>query len=331
VINWPQPARWYATGRAALAALPAAGVSTATTWVPEYFCPNTTAYLRRHVRVRRYADDPSRPFPIWSSLRPNPGDIVVAVDYFGVRDATPWTAWEGRIGLTLVADQSHDPAGDWARRIGASLGFASLRKTLPVPDGAIVWSLSGRALPREPDRRSGASDAKLAAMLLKREYLDRAGKPDLKARFRELQELGERAIDRANLAESAALFTREYLSRGIPIAWRRRRRANVRAFLAAINGWRAAEPLFDRWPRDAAPLGAVLVFGSSAQRDRARERLRRADVYCPVHWTLAPGASPQASRLAGRILTIPSDQRYTSADMRRIARVLRGGTTHSRS
>jgi hypothetical protein len=47
-------------------------------------------------------------------------------------------------------------------------------------------------------------------------------------------------------------------------------------------------------------------------------------VYCPVHWP-APAETEAAVRnLSAKILTIPADQRYTLADMDRVAAIVRG-------
>jgi malonyl CoA-acyl carrier protein transacylase len=82
--------------------------------------------------------------------------------------------------------------------------------------------------------------------------------------------------------------------------------------------------LFTEWPADAAPLGAVLVFASAEDRDAASEALRRAGVYCPVHWAdAADSRSERVRELAVRILTIPTDWRYSAADMARVASLAR--------
>ena len=66
--------------------------------------------------------------------------MVVGVNYFGVREAEPWQAWRERTECILVEDHAHDPASAWATTSTADYAFSSLRKTLPVPDGAILWS-----------------------------------------------------------------------------------------------------------------------------------------------------------------------------------------------
>jgi hypothetical protein len=244
------------------------------------------------------------------------------VNYFGIRSGEGWQAWRDRTECVLVEDHAHDPASEWATASRADYAFSSLRKTLPVPDGAILWSPRGRELPEQPAGGAYGSELKLAAMLLKGEYLG-GGDDKLKERFRRLQLDGE-----ARLAESpvagASPATREALVRGVPLPWRARRGENAASLIASLHGWDAAEPLFSEWPADAAPLGAVFVFESGAERDRVRELLREGGVYCPVHWADAAASdSDRVRRLAEQILTIPADWRYSAADMARIASLVR--------
>jgi hypothetical protein len=187
-----------------------------------------------------------------------------------------------------------------------------------VPDGAILWSPRGLPLPDQPAGGADGSELKLAAMLLKGEYL--AGSDDkLKERFRRLQVDGEERLAQSAVAGASAT-TREALVRGVPLPWRARRSENTARLLAALHDWSAAEPLFGEWPADVAPLGAVFVFGSGEERDRVRALLRESGVYCPVHWAdAATSSSDRVRELAERILTIPTDWRYSATDMARIA------------
>jgi hypothetical protein len=319
--RWPEGAVWFALGRHALQALlPRLGAPRL--WLPDYFCHEVAEHWADAAEVQLYEDDPRWPEPRWESLRPGPRDAVVAVNYFGVRSGDAWQAWRSRTRCVLVEDHAHDPASEWANASEADYAFSSLRKTLPVPDGAILWSPRGLELPDQPAGGADGSELKLAAMLLKGEYLGR-GDEALKDRFRRLQLDGEERLAASRVA-GASPATREALVRGVPLPWRAKRAENAARLIAGLDGWDAAEPLFETWPADAAPLGAVFVFETSGDRDRIRELLREAGVYCPVHWAdAATSSSERVRELAERILTIPTDWRYGAADMARIASLLR--------
>ena len=272
--------------------------------------------------VATYPDDPRRAEPEWSTLQPDATDVVIPVNYFGVRSGQCWRTWRERNPCILVEDHSHDPVSGWARESTADYAFASLRKTLPVPDGAILWSPRGLPLPSTGNSESAASALKLAAMLWKREYLLGTSTPDAKSTYRAWQQEGERAFDESPVSFATHL-SQKYLSYGVPAKWRKRRIANTNSLLSKLQGASGLRPIFSDWPRGAAPLGAVLEFDSRERRDAIRERLQRHGVYCPVHWPVTARCDPAARDLAGRLLTIPTDQRYTAQDMEKIAVFLR--------
>ena len=319
--RWPETAVWYALGRHALAAL-IRRVGSPRVWLPDYFCHEVARSWSEVAEIELYEDDPRWPAPRWETLRPGPRDAVLAVNYFGVRSREPWRAWREETSCVLVEDHAHDPASEWATTSDADYAFSSLRKTLAVPDGAILWSPRGLPLPDQPAGGADGSELKLAAMLFKGEYL--AGRNgELKERFRRLQLDGEERLA-GSQAAGASPATREALVRGVPLPWRARRSENTARLLAALDRWEAAEPVFTEWPADAAPLGAVFVFEDGEERNRVREELREAGVYCPVHWADADMSSSDRVRdLAARILTIPTDWRYGAADMARVALLAR--------
>jgi hypothetical protein len=316
---WPRPAVWHALGRHAVEAL-VEMLRPGTLWLPDYFCHEVAVGWEGLVEVRTYEDDPRWAEPQWESLLTARGDMVLAVNYFGASEGTTWEVRSGD-DFVLVEDHSHDPFSPWAVGSNADYAFSSLRKTLPVPDGAILWSPRGLDLPPQPRQTAEGSELKLAAMLLKGRYLENAGDDALKERFRRLQIEGEEQLGKAPVA-AASQAAREAVIGGAPLPWRVRRADNAVHLLGALSGLGIAEPLFDEWPAGAAPLGVVHLFESQEARDRARETLREAGVYCPVHWPIEP-ASERVRDLSARVLTIPTDWRYSAADMERVASLLR--------
>jgi hypothetical protein len=314
---WPRPAIWYALGRHAVEAL-VEMLRPRTLWLPDYFCHEAAVGWERLVEIRTYEDDPRWPEPRWETLEAAPSDVVVAVNYFGARER----GFDEQGGdFVLIEDHSHDPFSPLAIGSSSDFAFSSLRKTLPVPDGAILWSPCGRDLPPQPRVTAEGSELKLAAMLLKGRYLENGG-DRLKERFRRLQIEGEEQLGKASVA-AASTAAREAVVGGAPLPWRVRRADNALYLLGALPGLAIAEPLFEEWPAGAAPLGVVLHFESQEARDRVREALRTAGVYCPVHWQIENPASERVLDLSARVLTIPTDWRYSAEDMERIASLLR--------
>jgi hypothetical protein len=314
-VPWPKDARWYLLGRHALVALlQAFPPASRRLWVPSYFCFAVSDYWRSFIEVISYRAYPQCAEPEWSTLQPTADDVVIAVNFFGINSGDVWRSWRESNQCILVEDHSHDPVSGWALRSNADYAFASLRKTLPVPDGGILWSPRGLSLPPSGTDESGASTLKLAAMLWKREYLAGNSSLEAKSTYREWQQSGEHAFDTSTISFATHL-SQQYVSSGVPVEWRNRRVENARRLLSALNGNREFQPIFEEWPQDAAPLGVVLEFDSHKQRDAIRLRLQENKIYCPVHWPPTATCEPTARDLADRLLTLPTDQRYGSQEM----------------
>jgi hypothetical protein len=322
-VPLPEPATWFLLGRHAVVDLLRGVPSIARRlWVPGYFCHDVADYWRGFCPIAIYADDPRRQEPDWATLQPSKNDIVLAVNYFGFRSGEPWQQWRKRQACILLEDHSHDPVSVWAQHSQADYAFSSLRKTMPVPDGAILWSPQGHPLPQTTEEEFAGSALKLAAMIWKREYLEGRASPAVKSIYRQWQRAGEDALERSTKVFSATRFSRQYLAAGVPVRWRHRRELNVRRLLRQYQTSSRIHPVFVSWPPGSTPSGAVFRFDSPTSRDRTRKRLEAARIYCPIHWPAPSHCDQTVRELAATILTVPTDHRYGNVDMDRILRVL---------
>jgi hypothetical protein len=292
-------------------------------YVPDYFCDEVvTWWEQKGIAIRRYTDGPHMTSPALETLTATHGDAVLAVNYFGVRDGAAWEEWSRKNkDVMLIEDHSHDPLSGWVSDSKADYAFASLRKTFPTPDGSILWSPKGLSLPEEQLEGDWAGSAlKLAAMILKKDYLD-SGEEFLKEAFREFQGKGETILGEASTS-AVSPWSRFLLSSGYPVDWREQRKKNVKALLDLISSHPSIQPLFTEWPDNNCPFNVVLLFTSKEGRDQCRLRLISAGVYPSVHWELSPSATSDALALSNRVMTIPVDQRYDEEDMKYIASIL---------
>ena len=81
--------------------------------------------------------------------------------------------------------------------------------------------------------------------------------------------------------------------------------------------------LFRTRPTRWAPLGFPLV---SENQVGLRRYLASHHVYAPHHWNNLPSDPleyPREHQLAARLVTLPCDQRYDLADMRKVAALVR--------
>ncbi len=315
----PSEAVWYSLARHAITDVLAV-CGARTLWIPEYFCEDVVNHIEAYCKVKRYVDGPTQREPLWDTLLPARGDVVLALDYFGMRSLAPWYAWALDSKCILLEDYSHDPAYGF-RHSRADYAISSLRKTLPVPDGAILWSPVGNALPQSPTCIAAGAEEKFAAMVWKMEYLSGRADEKVKEVFRHWQIHGEKTLceqpARMPSPESIALCFR-----GIPEAWLEQRRGNVKYLLHELRNYTGARAIPSFAPEDSTPFAAVLQFETPESREQARHHLIKNRIYCPVHWPAGTDASIGAKRLSDSLLTLISDQRYGNKEMKQIVSTL---------
>ena len=321
-VPWPQPNTFFALARYVVPGLLRVNSGIRRVWIPNYFCPDVIRYWSTLIETVPYDDDPRWPEPNWKSLQPDKHDLVVAVNYFGIRTKEPWEHWRSRHDCILLEDHSHDPVSSWALTSTADYAFSSLRKSMPISDGAICWSPLGLRLPR-PTRTANSVGIglKFAAMAAKSDFLEGKASAEFKSRYREWYAQGDKCLEggpESAISDPALDCVRS----GFPITWRHARERNVRSLLNSImETQEVAEPLFTQWPAKNVPFAVVLVFTSEKERDRCRSYLEANNVFCPVHWSFVR-ADPRVSDLSARILSIPADHRYGDADMASVADLL---------
>ena len=307
------------SGRDALRSLILLGMAErgwTSLWVPSYFCQEVVSgVVATGIAVRTYHFGPldsALPAGV-SDLRR--GDALLVPNFFGMRSGIDLNG-AGDTGVEVIEDHTHDPFSGWAHRSTADWCIASLRKTLPIPDGGVLWSPRGHDLPPLTEDRKTASGRKLLSMFLKEAYLD--GGPITKNAFRELAIAGE---DQMASGEASAMldWSRDLLS-GFPIDdWRSRRRANhgtMSQMLADLDWAQVLRPD----PGDGVcPFSAVLITDSHDRREHIRRQLIASGVYPAVLWSLdepvVDGIPPEHVDLSRRMLSIHCDMRYNCPDI----------------
>ncbi len=324
-LPWLAGASLFASGRDSLAALVRWGAHRhrwRCVWLPSYNCPEVPAALLASagegVELRAYPDAALEAPPDLDAIPAGPGDVVVVVNQLGVRARPDIARARGR-GVVVVEDHSHDPASSWALESGADFAFASLRKTLPIPDGGAVWSPHGYGLPPEP-RGDDPGRERLARALHARDW---RSAPDERLRFRAL---ARAAAGPGEPRPGAAIspVTRALLPQMPVRAWRERRRRNldILADAAAAAGARILGA-----PGGGVAFALTLVFDGADARAAVQGALTARAAVPAVLWPLDPardwGAGPADADLSSRILSVHGDQRFDAHDVRRLATLLR--------
>ncbi len=316
----PDGARVFGSGRVALGELLDFGFDTRgwrRVWAPSYYCEDVVESLRgKRVAIARYPCG-----PLSQGVLPDPeeGDVLLRVAYFGWGLAPLIEPWGGEV----IEDHTHDPFG--SGESSADFAIASLRKTLPIPDGGICWSPRGHPLPEEPVpavEHECAVMQRLAAMALKRAYL--MGDLDGKETYRELEVAAEQAFLRgvsAPMSEASRVLLAH-----LPLAAARAARGiHFAAFREAMVGDPNLTILGPA--RQEAPAVAVVRVREPGLRDVLRAHLADEGIYTAVLWPIpedgAPWHRPEDADFAGSMLAVHVDNRYRPEDLQRVAERMR--------
>lgn len=286
-------------------------------YCPSFYCQDVLLALAREIELVVYRDAPLRPAAILP--RTAADEALLVVNVYGMRPR-PEPAGDG----VVIEDHTHDPWSEWACFSRAHYAVASLRKTLPVPDGGALWSPRSLELPEERCPTAAHARAcldRLSAMVLKAHYL--RGHEVGKDAFRALAVAGERGLGSGGEISGVSAFTRARLPTLATTRCHAARARNRAVLCEALGRVRGAAVL-------DTPFAVTLVFdgpGAAARRDRVRAALADTRVYAAVLWPLEPAAVagiPAAhAELARRVLTLHCDFRYAPGDMLMVAERVR--------
>lgn len=289
-------------------------------YLPSYYCSEVAESIKsENIGIAYYEDDPCSSI---NAPKIGDGDVLLVVNTFGIRER--WNRPSAGSG-TIIEDHTHDPWSFWAKNSEADYCLASLRKTLPVPDGAVIWSPRRHQLPARipltPFHYS-SSTKKLQAMLIKSLYLE--GWTVDKNRYLNLYKEGELRI--ANRCVSGISEISSVVIDYFPVdTWREKRNENAIAFRQEMSGIKDVSVLSARDP-GSCPFSCVIVCGNEELRNHIRSQLIRANIYPAILWAINKPVNKirkSGFNFSRRMLSIHCDGRYDTYDMKRTTRVIK--------
>ena len=292
-------------------------------WIPEYFCYDVIQSLQdAGLNLMYYTDLPDNSgdnetlCAIQKKGLYRPTDAILRVNYFGLRS---YKNSEKLSVAAVVEDHTHDLIGDWAQKSTADWCIASLRKTLPIPEGGILWSPKGLALPEAPEsfeQNEEIASIRWKAMELKSCYI--AGENVEKVAFRPGYVDTEAFFDTCDVC---ALDNRskEYLNSFDIESWYQRKKENW-VLLSDIKHPNISVLM----PKNSKsyPFSLVLVFSSKDKRDRVRKALIENSVYPAILWHIPSPANGDVFMMSSNMLSIHCDARYSEEEIQQLKLII---------
>lgn len=293
-------------------------------WFPCYFCQEVLqSVISTGIITQLYEGGPEQSILDIDLALLKDGDVLFIMNYFGLHEIIS----EISFPIPIIEDHSHDPWSDWAFHSRADWCIASLRKTLPIPDGGVLWSPVGESLPISPcvsSTREEASIRKLSAMTLKGMYLE--GHEISKEAFRDLSICGESRIA-SGVISGMPNWTREMLSTFPFCDWRKKRLANYKVLLEALENFPGLSVLKAYNLETCCPFVLSVKFRSLTIRDSARRALTEQRVYTAIHWPMTEPIIRNLPRwcldMSEKVLSIHCDARYDAEDMLQVAKIIK--------
>lgn len=287
-------------------------------YIPEYFCYEVVQSIKNTgINVTFYADYPlADDNDIISKLDFIKGDVLFRMNYFGMRNFRD----NSLIGIPVIEDHSHNLFSNWASNSNADWCVASLRKTLPIPDGGIVWSpqdnqsLSPVLLTH---KHKLSTQIRFDAMYMKYKYINRIGnikKEEFLNKYKETEISFEQ-----NEISAISNISKSIINK-IPNNIDSYKRKNY-DYLISLLDLKKVEIV--NLNKIENPFSLILLFETENKRDLIRKFLVVNDVYPAVLWSVDnPKAKAEIVSFSKRMLSIHIDFRYSNIDILRMSKII---------
>lgn len=289
-------------------------------FLPRYFCPWVIKSVKSQycVRVDFFDDLPTQLSPDFSTLKVAPGDIVVAVNYFGVRNFSVWADWhKANPDTILIADFSHAPFSKQIESSTANFVFASLRKTLPLCDGGYLF---GDFKPNKMYCKCGEGCEFSSAYM----YSSALAQIDYQL-ARDFYYNAEMRLNAKRNISRMSFYAYNSLMRLDLLKLWETRRCVQNIFLEnlpktskfyVLENAHINSNTFDLF----CP---TLFFESVSMRDKAYAELAKTGILPSIYWGAKFIDGDLAKDESSKIMTIPLDFRHTQTDAIKVATILK--------
>ncbi len=319
LLEYYSESHLYASGRQALLDL-AIARGWKRLWVPSYFCEESLSCISRiGIELCKYNITPlSNPSNITNNVATDNDDGLLIVNYFGLLDTRVFSD----IGCEIIEDHTHNLIGSWAINSTADWCIASLRKTLPIADGGILWSPKHHVLPTAPvsnDITESVMARRSRAMNLKSRYLN--GESICKDEFLNIFSATEQEFDRLPISSISKASLK--IVKNIDISkWYDAKYRNWSFLTKNILDCKLVKLLPPENTKDC-PFSLILHFDDIKTRNNVRKKLIDKSVYPAILWNIEDKSDESAKLFGDTMLSIHCDGRYTQEDMANLLSIIK--------
>lgn len=287
-------------------------------WMPDYFCYEVIETIKEQtgIEVLFYKDSPLHEGKV-DELPFAEGDVLLRMNYFGMRDFRSSKS----LPVPVIEDHSHDPFGHWALYSDADWCISSLRKSLPLPEGGMLWSPKGNTLtigiPASKENEQIAV-TRWEGMEMKAGYLrgEEISKDEFRKRYIETEEWFDHAEPTLIDERSRAYVTKQFDLN----LWLGAKRKNWALLKELVNKERCE--VVGPEHESCTMFSMVVLLENKDKRDTLRKRLIEKCVYPAILWNVPKGTSDYSRNFSERMLSIHCDGRYTEDDIRQLAVII---------
>lgn len=306
--------QYYASGRMALLAI-VQREGWKRLWVPAYFCHEIIDCWKKHIDICLYDDYPLEDHDdaLVRSLPYKEGDALIRMNFFGLR------ARRTNMGIPvpIIEDHSHALTSVWALKSDADWCIVSLRKSLPLAFGGILWSPKGLDLPTDPVVNSAycqLAETRYQAMEMKTRYLQDGGDKEV---FRSKFITTEEGLDQLKEVCAIDKETSSILSCLDIVRWNEQKHKNHALACRMLNR-------FEIIGREAStPFSLIVLMPDENARNRLKSFLIQNAIFPATLWTI-PEEVPFARCVdfGKRMLSLHCDARYTERDIQQMCDII---------
>jgi dTDP-4-amino-4,6-dideoxygalactose transaminase len=235
--------------------------------------------------------------------------------------------------LVLIEDCTHltfIPRLVTEFRFMGDISYGSLRKTLPISDGAFIYSNKYSAIEEPTKEDDDFSRLKLLGKKLRWLYLNQLENKHLESVYLDLLQMAEERISTEtpdSKISNKAITVLENLDFEKVY---QKRRENYQSLLCKLSNDILVKKIgyvLKSFSEFDMPY-MLPFYVNNGQRNRLRHQLRGNGVFTAIIWELPQEINPdlfkESIRLSDNILCFPIDQRYSKDDIEHVFKTLKG-------